>query len=125
MSEEYNIDEIKEKIAELLLVKQEHTQQLQDKRREVDEAEKAYLRARNEREQLRKEKEQTDALLRDAERELASAVRLKSVEEEQERLRKEFFEKSAELDELTAQAFWREFAFDHQINGGKKLALSN
>jgi SNF2 family DNA or RNA helicase len=125
MAEEYNIEDIKLQIAQLQAEKAKSTASLQAKREEVEQAEKAYLRARNEREQLRKQAEETSALLRDAERELASKLRLKSVEEEQERLRQEFLDKSKELDELTAQAQWREFAFDHQIFGGKKLALSS
>lgn len=125
MDEEYDIEEIKLKIAQLTAEKTKTTADLAVKRQEVEDAEKAYLRARNEREQLRKQADETSALLRDAERELASKQRLKAVEEEQERLRQDWIEKSKELDDLTAQAQWREFAFDHQINGGKKLALSH
>lgn len=123
--DEFNIEEVKLQIAQLQAEKTKQSAELSAKRQEVEEAEKAYLRARNEREILRKSAEETSALLRDRERELASQLRLKAVEEEQNRLREQWQERSKELDELTAQAQWREFAFTHQIDGGKKLALSD
>lgn len=53
-----------------------------------------------------------------------SAMRELEVAEQKRRLVKEFEEKSKELDALTASAKWREWAFDHQIIGGKRLAVA-
>lgn len=58
------------------------------------------------------------------EKDIERAKRLQEVQEQAERLKKEFAEKAAQLDELTASAKWREFAFDHQIEGGKRLAIA-
>ena len=60
---------------------------------------------------------------RELEKELASQKRLKEIADQKKSLTELFEAKSKELDELTASAKWREFAFDHQITGGKELAI--
>jgi SNF2 family DNA or RNA helicase len=62
--------------------------------------------------------------MRELEKRIERSRRLANVEAEQEELRKRFLEKAAELDALTSSAKWREFAFDHQIQGGKVLAVA-
>lgn len=73
---------------------------------------------------LEEEMRHDSASKRELQKKLERARRLELVKEEQDRLAREFAEKTKELDELTKSAKWREFAFDHQIEGGKKLAIA-
>lgn len=61
---------------------------------------------------------------RELEKKVESAKRLKMLKDQAKELRDQFEEKTKELDELTKSAKWREFAFDHQIEGGKRLAVA-
>lgn len=60
----------------------------------------------------------------EAEREAARAQRFLDAQEKRDAILKELKEKEKQLDIDTAGAPWREFAFDHQINGGKRLAIA-
>lgn len=125
MSEDtFDIEDIKSRISKLTEERLSASVELQDVRKQVAEIEKQFRAMDNKRIVLQRKRDEIANELRESEKQLAAANRLKMVEEEQDRLRKEFEEKSKELDELTAQAQWREFAFDHQIQGGKKLALA-
>jgi SNF2 family DNA or RNA helicase len=62
--------------------------------------------------------------MQDAERKMASAERRYQESLVAARQREELRALSDELDKLTAGAPWREFAFDHQISGAKKLAVA-
>lgn len=62
--------------------------------------------------------------LRRLEREAERAKKLKEAQAKRVALLEEFNERAKKLDELTATAKWREFAFDHQITGGKRLAVA-
>lgn len=59
------------------------------------------------------------------ERDKASKVRLQLAEQRKLEVEQELAIKGNEIDKLTASAQWREFAFDHQIKGGKQLAVAN
>jgi len=58
------------------------------------------------------------------EREAERLKRVQELEDRQRELENEFLSKAARLDELTATAKWREWALDHQIEGGKRLAVA-
>lgn len=60
--------------------------------------------------------------LRELERDINSANTRLTQAIENEAARKEYAERSEEFDRPTAGAPWREFAFNHQITGAKKLA---
>lgn len=60
----------------------------------------------------------------DIQRETEKLQRLQAAEENRKALQAAYLVKSKELDTLTATAHWREFAFDHQISGGKRLAVA-
>lgn len=123
-TDEIDIEAVKEKIAKLLEEKVGTSTELSEVRKETAELQKKFTAAENKRLELERKQASIAAELRESEKAIATAQRLKMVEEEQERLRQEFLKKSEELDKLTAQAYWREFAFDHQIDGGKKLAIA-
>jgi len=123
-SSELNMEEIQQKVKELQEEQNEKQAALTIVREEVTRIQKAFDAATSTRLQLEREQASLRNELREQEKALATAQRLQLVKDEQARLQKEFEEKSAELDSLTASAQWREFAFDHQIIGGKKLALA-
>lgn len=58
------------------------------------------------------------------EQEIARQNRLKEAQEKKVALLRELKEREAQLDIDTSGAPWREFAFDHQISGGKRLAVA-
>jgi SNF2 family DNA or RNA helicase len=89
------------------------------------EAERVYRRLKVEQENLLMQKRQDIQDVRRLEKEQQRALRFKEAEEKRNALLEDYNKKAKELDELTATATWREFAFDHQITGGKRLAIAN
>ena len=127
MSEQYeNIDpeEIKKQIqleveaqAAALANMNELAAQMEEMQRQFSK----ISRAKNELERQNKDRAQT---LRELEKTLEQANRFAAIRDEKDRLQKEFAEASRKYDELTATAKWREFAFDHQIQGAKIMAVA-
>lgn len=62
--------------------------------------------------------------LREIERDINSANTRLTQAIENQHLREEYQSLAEEFERLTAGAPWREFAFDHQIQGAKKLAAA-
>ena len=89
------------------------------------EAERVYARLKREQENLLTEKRQSIMDIRNLEKEKEQALRFQRAKEERDRLIKEYNDKAEQLDALTATATWREFAFEHQITGGKRLAVAS
>ena len=119
-----DIEAVQAKIKELQAQHDEHNKAVTKVQEEVAEIQKRYDAATKLRLDLERQRNMVNAELRENEKALATALRLQAVREEQKNLRDQFLEKSRELDELTKTAHWREFAFDHQIEGGKRLALA-
>lgn len=65
----------------------------------------------------------TQRKMREIEREMQRQERLLVQAAENKRQAEEYARLSDEFDKMTAGAPWREFAFDHQISGAKKLAV--
>lgn len=94
-------------------------------RHDLLEAERLYQQLKREQNSLIDQKRQDIQDLRRLEKDAARALRLKEAEEKRKALLEKYNEEAAKLDELTATATWREFAFEHQITGGKRLAIAN
>jgi len=118
-----------EKITELITQRQkemaEREARMLEVRTNLIEAERVYQQLKREQNQLIDAKRQDLQDLRRLEKDQARALRLKEAEDKRRNLLKKYNEEAAKLDELTATATWREFAFDHQITGGKRLAIAN
>lgn len=122
--ENIDIESVQKRMAELLESKSEVNTKLSAARAEVAEIERKFQEVTNIRLTMEREQQRINNELRNMEKEIAAAKRLELVKQEQEDLRRQYEEKSKELDSLTASALWREFAYDHQIEGGKKLAIA-
>lgn len=92
--------------------------------KEYEEAERLLRQLYRQKIELQRQREARRNDLRIKEKELERAKRFADAKEERDRLFKEFEEKAKRLDELTASAKWREFAFDHQIIGAKRLGIA-
>lgn len=93
-------------------------------RDQLMEAERLVISLRKQKNALVNEKQNDAFELRRLEKEKERALRFQRAQEERNRLLEAYNEKAAALDELTATATWREFAFEHQITGGKRLAVA-
>lgn len=97
------------------------------------ELEKEMNALRSERNTFNDENRYAKMEVRELEKKFIRAQRFEKARAERERLQKEFSEQSAILDELTKDAVWRTgvevngnrwAAFNHQIEGGKRLAVA-
>lgn len=111
---------------------EEHSATVMDKRMEVEtlrmqlhEAEQLFRRLTREANQAKYALNEEEQILRNLEKDKARALRLKEAEAKRHELLERFNKTSAELDELTKDAKWRGFAYEHQIVGGKRLAIAN
>lgn len=102
----------------------EKNQKAEELRLQIAEITQQWQTLSRERTLLENESKAEKLKLNELEKKIAQAQRLESVKKEQEELSREFEKRAAELDQLTATAKWREFAFDHQIDGGKRLAIA-
>jgi SNF2 family DNA or RNA helicase len=93
-------------------------------RDQLMDAERLVISLRKQKNQLVTDKQNSTFELRRLEKEKERALRFERAKEERDRLIASYNEKAAELDALTATATWREFAFEHQIVGGKRLAVA-
>lgn len=93
-------------------------------RDQLMDAERLVLSLRKEKNHLVTDRQNDTLELRRLEKEKERALRFQKAQDERNRLLKEYNDKAAALDELTATATWREFAFEHQITGGKRLAVA-
>lgn len=114
-----------QKSLDILSDETSEAKQLHDKiKAELAEISQKYNLLSAEQNRLERERLERERKKRDLEKELASQKRLKELALQKQSLQEQFEAKSKELDELTASAAWREFAFDHQITGGKELAIA-
>ena len=122
--QEINLDEVLKQVEELSSKQAERTEKLDDLRKQIVAAEELLSTLRSERDTITREKQQDRMSLLRLEKEAERRKRLKATQEEKVRLQTEFMRLSEQLDMETADAPWRTFAFDHQISGGKRLAVA-
>jgi SNF2 family DNA or RNA helicase len=97
---------------------------LAEKKKAYTEAENALRALWRENNEISRRVEARRSELRQTEKEADRLRRLQLAREKRNQAFAEFEEKAKEIDALTASAKWREFAFDHQISGGKRLAVA-
>ena len=93
-------------------------------RQQLMEAEAAMHKIRLMKNNLVERISSTKSELRSLEIEKQRAERFKAAKEKRDQLIAEYNEKATVLDALTNTATWREFAYPHQIEGGKRLAIA-
>lgn len=124
MNEELDYAEILKKIEERTSEMEAEKKEMEAVKAALVEAENLYRKmARRDRE-LKTSTEAKRAEIRSLEKEADRLLRLKDAEEKRNRLLEEYNRTAAKLDELTASATWREFSFEHQIEGAKRLAVA-
>lgn len=126
MTDFENIDfnEIIKEAEELAAATAEKRLRLEITKQRLAEAEAEYRRLTREKNQTIDEIRADEQALREMEKKKAQAIRLKAAQEKRDALLSAFKEQAKELDELTKTATWREWAFEHQIEGGKRLAIA-
>lgn len=123
-NEELDYDAIMERLAAFKKDEEEKRAKLEKVKQELVAAERLYHQLNREKNQTADSIREDVAGARELEKLAAKALRLKSAKEKRDALLADYNEKAKELDSLTATAQWREFAFDHQIEGGKRLAIA-
>lgn len=126
MTDFENIDfnQIIKEAEELAAATAEKRLRLEVTKQRLAEAEATYRRLTREKNQTIDEIRADEQILREMEKKKAQALRLKAAQEKRDALLASFKEQAKELDELTKTATWREWAFEHQIEGGKRLAIA-
>lgn len=122
--DEDNLEELKKFLNEANESYVKNHEALSKQKALVAELAKQYQAASMLEKQLERERQTFDFNRRDLEKRVASAQRIAEAKAEKTRLESLFAEEAAKLDALTASAHWREFALDHQIDGGKRLAVA-
>ena len=122
--QELDLDSVLDDINNLQADYEARANELKSVKEQLAAAEKIMTQLRNQRDELVRNRNQTRITINQKQQEADRIRRLREVQLKKQRLQAEFAEKSAELDKLTASAKWREFAFEHQIEGGKKLAIA-
>ncbi len=125
MTDEINIEQLKadmeQRAAEMLARKE----RLESTRNDLVAAETLYRKLNAQKLELERAVAADRQMMRDFEKEQAKLLRLQEAQAERDRLLENYNAQSKELDALTATATWREFAFDHQIEGGKRLSIAS
>jgi SNF2 family DNA or RNA helicase len=124
MTDEPDIATLEQMFTALEKKKQESDSRAHELKMRITEIERAFRELSNEETALRRERSVEEQGLRELEKQISTAKRLEMLRTEQEQLKAEFEEKAKQLDALTATAKWREFAFDHQIQGAKVLGVA-
>jgi SNF2 family DNA or RNA helicase len=104
-----------EKIPELSALIQEQLKIENELKAKYNEAIRRRREVQDQQDLIRKQAKSDEAAMIQAKRRLETFASEKAIEE---RLRRE----SEEFDKITAHYRWREFAYDHQIQGAKRLA---
>jgi len=126
MTDYENIDfsKIIQEAEELAQATAEKRLRLEITKQQLAEAEATYRRLTREKNQMMDEIRADEQVQREMEKRKAQALRLQAAKEKRDAILARYNEQAAEMDALTATATWREFAFDHQIEGGKRLAIA-
>ena len=112
-------EELLEEVKRLAVEEEQYTEDSEKLNKQISEL-TAYLESlRNDRAKVQEKLREARYYKRTKTTEIESLKRLQAQEEKQRALAEEYEQKAAELDRLTAQAKWREFAYDHQITGAK------
>lgn len=93
-------------------------------RKSYEDAEKLMRQLYREKKEYERKIEARRTELRNVEKEKERATRLALAREKRNELLAQYEDKAKIIDALTTTAKWREFAFDHQIDGGKRLAVA-
>lgn len=124
VSAEIDLEYLQKQLAELIGERAKQNAAVESQRTKIADIADALNKAR---ESLKEMESASRALRRDQmdlESEVEKAKRKKELEDEQRRLLEKFAEEAKRLDELTANAEWRNFAKDYQVEGAKKLAVA-
>lgn len=118
------LEQVLARVNELSTNMESRESRLQELRTKLQEVEELAKRIRSERDEL-SDKQRNERLEKSRlDREAARLARLKDAQEKRVAILKELRKKEEQLDIDTAGAPWREFAFEHQITGGKRLAIA-
>lgn len=123
-AENFDVEAILQAVNELKSEYNEKQNKVSELKTQYDEIERTLKAVWRERQELIREQEARRNDIRLKEKELDRQRRLQEAQEKRKKILEAFEEAGAKLDDLTASAKWREFAFDHQIEGGKRLAVA-
>lgn len=123
-NEEFDYDELLANVKALQAEQEQDLKELNEIKSKYDEAEKLVRQLWREKQEISRKVEGRRTELANAEKQKAAAERIRLAKEKRDLLLAEYEQKAAQIDSLTASAKWREFAFDHQIEGGKRLAVA-
>lgn len=122
--QEIDLQEVLDTVAKLSEEYTSAQDEFHEVQKQLDVAERLYQKLSIQKRELQRRMNEDRQALRQAEKEADRARRLADAKAKRDSLREDFEKRAAALDNLTATAKWREFAFDHQISGGKRLAVA-
>lgn len=124
MEEDFDPQAILEEINELTKDTEEKQHELESIRKQIEAVNTTLLELRRKRDDIQAGYEENRRKINARRRDAEKAERLQEAKRKRELLLEEYNKKAAEIDLITIGAPWREFAYDHQIDGGKRLAIA-
>lgn len=123
-AENFDTDALIAEVKALQAIQDRDMALLNEKKNAYLEAERLYRELRRDAMKIESDIKARANTIREQQKEADRLQRLSLAREKRNQTLAEYEAKAAEIDSLTASAKWREFAFDHQITGGKRLAVS-
>lgn len=123
-AENIDIDSILATVNELTLQQEKDLAEQAALKAEIEKTERAMRELRRVQMQKTETIRSRSTLILKAKTEAQRAERFLEAKTKRDQLKARFDIVSAELDEVTKNAPWRNFAFKHQIDGGKRLAVA-
>lgn len=123
-AENIDLEAIQAQVAEITAAFNNRSEELSQVKTALEEAERVVRELYTKKNELARAQETDRRSIRELEKEKARRERLVAAQERRNALLREFEERSRTLDDITADAKWREFAFEHQLSGAKRLAIA-
>lgn len=123
-AENFDPSTLIEAVKRLQAEQESDLKELAELRSRYEEADKILRSLYREKKEVERKVEARRSELREKEKEKERLTRLQLAQQKRNETLAAYEEKAKQIDALTASAKWREFAFDHQISGGKRLAVA-
>lgn len=123
-AEDFDLESLLQSVKRLQAEQEQDMLELGKLRHDYEEADKLLRTLYKAKKEFERKVEGRRIELRQTEKEIERANRLQLARDKRNETLAAFEEKAKQIDELTLTAKWREFAFDHQISGGKRLAVA-
>lgn len=123
-AEEFTVEQLQQMIEDTVIKNAEDNAKISSQKKVLRELSEELAAIKKAVEEAEKSAQENRKAIQKLELEKLKAERRERLAAQQKALEEQFDVESKKLDDLTIGAKWREFAFEHQIEGAKKLAIA-